>query len=332
MALPVLVAHTGYSPYLEFTLRQAAAWAGRDHVVFLGDRANARVNVVRRVDGDAPEFRAAADRVGAVYRHMSTNTAAFELAAIQRWFRLHALMEREGLGRALVLDSDVLLYAGADELADWVGGAEVGLATPAGQPPYGWESSGHSAVWTADRLGAFCDFAVRAYAEPAERERLEAKWRHHLATGDPGGICDMTLFYLFAEAQPPGAVLNVTEARDGAVFDHNAAMTLGAVPGEYPLGPGGLKPVRWRAGRPTVARASGEAVRFLTLHLQGPAKAAIPELYRGPDFPGRVALGRRLARYHRARGLAGRLKYAAWTGLRRALGRAQRAGAPGRRA
>ena len=326
MTLPVLVAHTGYSPYLEFTLRQAVHWAGREGVVFLGDRSNDRFGFVRHVDGDAPRFRSAAAPIGAVYRHMSTNTPAFELAAIQRWFRLRALMEREGLERALVLDSDVLLYAAPSELAAWLGGADVGLATPAGQPPFGWESSGHSALWTAERLGAFCDFAVRAYSEPAERARLEAKWRHHLATGDPGGICDMTLFYLFAQAQPPGAVRNVTEARGGAVFDHNAAMTLGAVPGEYPLGTDGLKPVRWHDGRPTVARASGEAVRFWTLHLQGPSKAAIPALYRGPDFAGRAALGRQLRRYHRARGLAGRLKYAAWTGLRRTLRRVQGAG------
>ncbi len=326
MSLPVLVAHTGYSPYLEFTLRQAVAWAGREGVVFLGDRTNDRFDFVRHVDGDAAEFEGAAARIGTVYRHMSTNTRAFELAAIQRWFRLHALMERQGLERALVLDSDVLLYAAPAELADWLGGAEMGLATPAEQPPFGWESSGHSALWTAERLGAFCDWAVRAYAEPAEREQLEAKWRHHLATGAPGGICDMTLFYLFAQAQPSGTVRNVTEARGGAVFDHNAAMTLGTVPGEYPLGPDGLKSVRWRGGRPTVVRQSGEAVRFWTLHLQGPSKAAIPALYRGPDFARRASLGQKLRRYHRARGLAGRIKYATWTGVRRAFRRLQERG------
>ena len=320
MALPILIAHTGYSPYLEFTLRQAVDWAGRDGVAFLGDRSNDRFPFVRHVDGDAPPFREAAAEIGSVYRHMSTNTSAFELAAIQRWFRLHALMAREGLDRALVLDSDVLLYAGSAELEAWVGDAEVGLATPEEQPPFGWESSGHSAVWSAERLSACCDYSIRAYTEPAESERLQAKWHHHLATGAPGGICDMTLFYLFAERQPAGSVLNVTRARDGAVFDHNAAMTLGAVPGEYPLGRDGLKPVAWRDGQPTVAQASGgEAVRFLTLHLQGPSKSAIPALYRGPDFAGREALGRRLRRYHRARGLVGRVKYAAWTGLRRAL-------------
>ncbi len=321
MALPVLIAHTGYSPYLEFTLRQAVERAGREGVVFLGDRSNDRFPFIHHVDGDAPVFQKAAAEIGAVYRHMSTNTSAFELAAIQRWFRLHALMEREGLDRALVLDSDVLLYASPADLEAWVGAAEIGLATPDAQPAFGWESSGHSAVWSAERLGACCAYAVRAYTEPAERERLEAKWQHHLATGDPGGICDMTLFYLFAERQPPGSVLNVTEARDGAVFDHNAAMTLGTASGEYPLGTDGLKPVAWRDGQPYVSRATGEAVRFLTLHLQGPSKAAVPALYRGPDFAGRAALGRQLRRYHRARGLAGRVKYAAWTGLRRALRR-----------
>lgn len=322
MALPVLIAHAGYAPYLEFTLRQAVDRAGRDRFVFLGDAANDRFPFLRHVDGDAPAFRAAADEIGAVYRHMSTNTHAFELSAIARWFRLRTLMQREGLDRALVLDSDVLLYADPAELDAWLGDAAAGLATPEGQPPFGWESSGHSAFWTADALADCCAYCVRAYADPAERARLEAKWQHHRDTGTPGGICDMTLFYLWAERQPPGAVRNVTAAAGGAVFDHNAGMTLGSVPGEYPLGPDGLKPVAWRDGRPHVTpTAGGDAVRFFTLHLQGPGKGAIPALYRGPAFEGQAELGERLRRYYAARRAAGRVKYAVWTAARKALHR-----------
>ena len=326
MSLPVLVAHTGYQPYLEFTLRQAAAEAGPGGVLLLGDRANDRFPFLRHVDGTAPAYARAAEAFARVYRHMSTNSHAFELFCFERWFRLRALMEAEGLAEALVLDSDVLLFAAPEEVRALApAGAACALATPAAQAPFAWESSGHTSYWTAGALAAFCDFAMALYTEPAAHARLREKWQHHLATGEPGGICDMTALYLFAEAQPAGAVHPITDGAGGATVDHRISTALNRYPDEYATRRG-WKALTWRPdGRPeALSRRTGAPVRFLSLHLQGQAKGHVGRLYRGPDFRGRRLLDHRLRHYHRARRLGGHVKRVAWTGLRRALGAVRR--------
>lgn len=319
MPIPLVIAHAGYSPYLEFTLRQAAAAVPEGGLIFLGDATNDRFPFVRHVDGTAARYRDAAGRLAATYRHMSTNGRAFELSALQRWLQIRTLMDAEGLRDAFVLDSDVLLFTTPDEIRHlWFDGSAVGLAIPAEQPPYGWCASGHSCYWPAERLDAFCDSLVRLYTEPSERARIEAKWAHHLATGTRGGVCDMTAFYLFAEREGPSRVVNVNTVRSGTTFDHNLNEAANEFPGEYAMR-GGFKAVEWDAGgRPFVrAAATGEAVRFLTLHLQGHAKALVPDLYRGPAFAGQAAAALRIRVHYALRRPASRVMQP----LRFALGR-----------
>jgi hypothetical protein len=320
MSLPIVIAHTGYHPYLEFTLRHAHDRAGDHRFIFLGDRTNDRFPFLQFVDGSEPVYERAAAEVAAVYRHMSTNTAQFELSAFQRWFRIRALMEQEGLDEALVLDSDVLLYGSADEIAGtWADGCAIALATPEDQRNYRWESSGHSAYWTREQLQRCCAYVTEMYTDPAERAKIEEKWAFHLETGTPGGICDMTAFYLFAERQEAGVVRNVSDVRGGTTFDHNAGLSLNLVEDEYAL-EGGAKAVTFEAGQPIAHnRRLDRPVRFLSLHLQGPTKGHAGAFYQGPDFEGREALARKLRAYYGTRKLAGQAKYALWTGFRKAL-------------
>ena len=283
MSLPVIVGHAGYHPYLEFTLRQARAHVPRDGLFLIGDGANDRFGFLQFVPGDRPDLRRAAARVAAVYQHRSTNTRAFELSAFQRWFRVQALMEAEGLRHALVLDSDVLLYAAPDALAEpWFGGVDMAVSTPQDATGWQWVSSGHSAYWTTERLGDCCAFIERMYAPGEWRDRAEAKWAHHVETGTSGGICDMTAFDLYRQTRPPETVGNTAAVVGGTTFDHNVNRSENRFPGEYRMR-GGTKAVEWDGGRPAVVNERlGARVRFHTLHLQGQAKGACGRFYRGP--------------------------------------------------
>ena len=317
MPLPVIIAHAGYSPYLEFTLRQARAHVPADGLFFLGDAQNDRFDFLTFVDGARPDLQRAAGRVARVYQHRSTNTRAFELSAFQRWFRVQALMEAEGLADALVLDSDVLLYSPAAALAERFANCEVALSTPHDASGWRWVSSGHSAYWTTARLGECCAFIERMYGQDEWRERIDAKWHHHQQAGVSGGVCDMTAFFLYQSTLPPEAVTNTAGVVGGATLDHNVSRSINRVEGEYRMR-GGTKAVEWEAGRPHVFNnALGQRVRFHTLHLQGPAKSACGRFYRGPAFNGQEALAGRLRRYYATRAAAGRVKAALWKGLAR---------------
>jgi hypothetical protein len=310
--VPIVFIHQGVSPYLEFTLRQARAADPDADIVLLGDASNDRYPFVRHVDATAPAYAAAAAEVGAVYRHLSTNRAAFELGCFERWFRLRAFLQAEDHADVLVLDSDVLLFAPEAAMRrTHFEGVSLGLAHPRAQPPFGWTTSAHISYWTADRLADFCAFVVRSYAEPAQRARYEEKWEHHVATRAPGGVCDMTALYLYAgevvaEGTSPTFV-NLLSVRDGATFDLNAGIAENEWPGEYAIREG-LKAVRFEDGHPVVRNERTQTdVRFHALHLQGHAKARIPAFYRGPSFAGDRAIARSMAGHYRLRTLASRL-------------------------
>ncbi|MDX1419149.1 MAG: hypothetical protein R3181_04215 [Rubricoccaceae bacterium] len=294
--------HNGYSAYLEFTLRQARAADPEADLVLLGDAENDRFPFLRHVDTARPAFRDAADRVAGVYRHRSTNARAFELLCFQRWFVLRAFLEAEGLAEAFVLDSDVMLYASAAEMASRLEGKTLGLARPVEQPPYHWLASAHVSYWTAGQAAAFCDFVLRSYTEPEAFARYEEKWQHHLQKGLYGGICDMTALYLFEQDQDPGPVANLLTVHEGCVHDRNLNFEANAYDAEYRTR-NGLKDITWDdAGRPWgFNRRRGTDVRFQTLHLQGSAKQHVPQFYRGEPFQGQSRLRQQIGWHYRMR-------------------------------
>ena len=302
--MAIVFIHSGYSPYLEFSLRQARAASPDSEIVLLGDAANDRfpASVVRHVDTGAPAF--AGVGIGPAYRHLSTNAEPFERACFDRWFRLDAFLAAEALGSALVLDSDVMLYATEAEIRAHAGTADVALSRPDFAEPFAWAASPHVSVWTAAALRDFCAFARASYAEPARFAQYEAKWAHHVAHGLGGGICDMTALHLFAEARAADgrpAVANLAEASRGAAVDHNLNVADNAVPGEYRTDRAG-KALTWRDGRPTGDNLRlGAPVRLLALHCQGHAKGRMPALYCGPPFAGQRRAARAVRTLNAAR-------------------------------
>lgn len=302
--------HSGYNPYLEFSLRQARAADPGADLVLLGDADNDRFPFLRHVDATARAFRAAAEPVARVYEHWSTNRRAFELACFQRWFLLRTLMAQEGLEDALVLDSDVMFYASEAEIRrTWLGGKVLGVCWPNHQYRFRWGASPHVSYWTAETVGAFCDFILAGYTDAALRARYLEKWHHHLDTGTLGSICDMTALYFFAQQYAPERVAwftRVHEGPDGLVTcDDNINLPENAEPDEYRMA-GPIKAVTWdAAGRPVGDnRLLGRSVRFHALHFQGKAKEFMPDHYRGADFGGVGVLRARLFAHYKARRLA----------------------------
>ena len=74
--MAIVFIHGGYSPYLEFSLRQARAADPAADLVLLGDADNDRFPFLRHVDASAAPFREAAAPVARVYEHWSTNRRA----------------------------------------------------------------------------------------------------------------------------------------------------------------------------------------------------------------------------------------------------------------
>jgi len=135
-------------------------------------------------------------------------------------------------------------------------------------------------------LSAYCDFIWQMYATGAGRAKLREKWDWHKSTGAPGGLCDMSLLYLFMRERP-GEVANLIERTiDGAVFDFHILTPAGLGPEDWemeavPGMPRRAKKLQWRDGQPYGRHLpTGEWVRLLTLHFQDGSKRLLHEYYR----------------------------------------------------
>jgi len=191
MSTPLVFIHQGFSDYLPFTLRQAHAADPDGEIYLLGDSANNRFGFVHHVDTATLTERSPA--FAEVYRHHSTNRYAFELVCFQRWFRLRAFMAEAYLNDALVLDSDVMLYADARTLFDrHIGGRSLGLCIPGAQAPFRWSAFPHVSYWTRPVVNRFCDFLMDVYTREEAFAPFQDKWEYHIQNGVAGGLCDMT--------------------------------------------------------------------------------------------------------------------------------------------
>lgn len=304
--MPIIFIHSGYSSYLEFSLRQARAADPETDIVLLGDAENDRFPFIRHVDTNAAPYREAAEAVEASYQHYSTNRRAFEVVCFKRWFLLDAFMKREGLRDALVLDSDVMLYASEAEVRGlWLDGQTLGVDRPVAQANYRWITSAGVSYWTAESLESFCDFILRAYTEPALQGQYREKWEYHLQHGLVGGICDMTALHLFVEGLDPASVVNFSDVMDGVTCDQNFTTSENLWPDEYRMD-GSVKEMAWdEQGRPQGYNLRlDQWVRFQALHFAGKSKALMPHFYRGPAFGGQARVKRGLIRHYAARRLA----------------------------
>lgn len=301
--MSLVFVHDGYSPYLEFSLRQARAVSPKSDIVLLGDSSNDRFDMVRHVDGTTEAYAGASAAFRAGYQHLSTNRRAFEMICFERWFRLQTLFRQEGWHDAVVLDSDVMMYASEDEIRDlWLGGKTLAVDRPVHQDGYRWLTSAGVSYWTRDSLDAFCAFILDAYGGGSVSRQLDAKWRHHVEHSLPGGVCDMTALHLFVDGYDPAKLANLSDVRDDATCDQNILDAENLYPNEYRMADG-VKAMTWdAAGRPWGDNLRlGRRIRFQALHFAGKSKARMPQAYFGPAFPGHEQVARALRRHYVAR-------------------------------
>ena len=114
MSIPIIFFHVGDSPYLEFTLNQAASSNPNSDIYLLGDQFNEKyaTNVeyypFENFFEDVWDFKK-------IYTHLSTNEAAYEVICIVRWFVMNRFCKKHNIDKFFYCDSDVMLYCDITE-------------------------------------------------------------------------------------------------------------------------------------------------------------------------------------------------------------------------
>jgi len=259
MPLPICFVHTGDSWYLWYTLRQARLTNPTAPIYLIGDRH------LPQYDGFATyvpiaAYMAEANAFAGIYRHLSTNSHAYELFCFQRWFVLKAFAAERLRGPFVTLDSDVMVYA--DLGLEQARFADYDLTVTKGKNPQNMFVAGHVA------LERFCSFVCALYAEGAAE--LERRYQAYRDEHSEGGICDMTAFDDYRQAFPT-RVADAATIHAGSCFDNNVRRADGFAMAR------GYKRLSWSDGQPYGQHLAPNAtVRFSTLHFQGGAKLLIP--------------------------------------------------------
>lgn len=276
---PVVFVHYGTVPeYLKLSIAQAAK---NNDVILITDDDSTAVNATKvmidNVNEEAKKFEG-------IYHHLSKNPEDFELKCFTRWGLIKSMMEKRGLQSVFYCDSDVLLYTSVGTHFPLDTG--VAYSIPVDQPEFRWSASAHVSFFSYENMVLLWQFMLNAYETKGDVfKQLKTKYKHHLVSQLPGGVCDMTLLYLFSQQHKVTPMYIIV---DGSTFDHNINSSENSIKGEYemkqvagPYGPMLIKSIRFIDDMPFCLNLDEDMdVKFYSLHFQGGAKSLMQQFTR----------------------------------------------------
>lgn len=188
--IPTIFCHIGNQEYLRCAIDSAVV-SGND-VILLGDNTN-KLLCPKWVDQTQLDLSIYTEFVK-VYKHLSTNSIEFELRCFKRFFLIKSFMECMHINACFMVDSDVLLFQNLNKLPLY-DNINLVISRRIEQPKYGWTVSPHIFYCTLNVLNEFIDFLFYEYTYNVKQ--LIEKYDYYKNNKKNGGVCDMTLLYLW---------------------------------------------------------------------------------------------------------------------------------------
>lgn len=278
--IPIFFMHRSNSDYLKYSVNQASVSNPDSDIYLIGDAENdVFPNLNHKMIDDYTE---GSSKFEALYEHLSTNSIGFELFCFQRWFVLLEIMQSQQIPVVFFADSDLMIYGNISEEREKLADLDIAYCCPRRQESFRWTASAHASFWTIKGLTQFCAFMLEMYAGEGLK-KLHQKWEWQQEQGILGGVCDMTLLYLFYEKNHD-SILNLLEVREGATFDLSVNVSENFEDGEYKMD-GAYKGFTWKNKMPYASHLKlNTPVRFNTIHFQERAKLLMHKFYHGSDL------------------------------------------------
>ena len=274
--IPVIFTHFNQQPnYLKFALESAASF--NEKVVLIGDESNKLCwkNHWNTTPIESYKYQ----HFQKNYVHMSTNPQQFEIFCFKRFFYLEEWMKTNDAKQAFLLDSDIMTFSNyTTELSpillnDYI----ASLMTCENQDNFRWASSPHFSYWTLEALEDFTSFCREAYGNKEIREKLEQKFKWQVDNNQAGGICDMTLLYLWSKDKPK--IANLSRVMNGMTVEHCINISTNYFEDEYQMQMNAKK-ITFKNGVPYgFNKVLNQEIRFLCIHCQGASKGLMKFFY-----------------------------------------------------
>lgn len=268
--IPLIFVHTGYQKHLDIVIPQAEKC--NDQVYLLGDSSNKNTstqwfNIIDYIDDRYETFKSN-------FINMSSNSAEFELNCFKRYFVCYQFAKIQRIDKFFMIDSDCLVYENLSNLG--LQKYDAGASIPKDQSNMNWTASPHCSLWSMDALDDFLNYLLMAYDE-SNIEPLLKKWQYHQENNVPGGICDMTLLYLWMQKNTDKFKLfNGLGIRNGKTFDHFLHVSEGYSSGDFKVNSFlEMKQIKFQEGKPYFKYKDGTWIQSCTIHAQGARKKYI---------------------------------------------------------
>jgi hypothetical protein len=202
---------------------------------------------------------------------MSTNPEMIETSCFKRFFYAYEYARVNALTDVWIIDSDVMIFTDLKEISKngkWLDLYDAGLSIPNQEYlSYDWAASPHTSWWKFEGLKNFIEFILNTYT--SNISILEEKYNFNRTAGSRGGICDMTLLYLWSLDKK---IFNFSDQIAGGFYiDHNInqknILNNIEVKMKY-----GIKQVTYDKKSVRIIAVDGNEIKVGSLHFQGRAK------------------------------------------------------------
>jgi len=272
----IVLIHNNYSWYLQFTINNAKFY--NNNITLLGNNLNnlQKLKVDKIIDLSKYSDSEKIILFKKLYFHLSPNSYDYELFCFLRWFYLFEYVKEYNLDYVLYIDSDYLLFDNLNNILNLTKINYAAFSIPKqSYSTYYWTASGHVSIWTKESLEDFCNFIIRAYSEISYIDKLKEKFNNSCS----GGICDMTVFYLFY-LEKESLITNLVNISNSYTHDHNINSSDNYLPKQF-CTLFDIKFVFFYKGIPYFLDNRKNKIQAGGIHCQGTSKILIPLLYKG---------------------------------------------------
>lgn len=271
--IPIIFFHKGNQKYLNVALKQCRKY--NKTVILVGDESNRETALKYQCDWMEALIYDNGEkwsRFEKNYVSMSTNDYNFELNCFRRFFIIEDMLQEKNIDQFVYLDSDILSYVNYGSL-DEMWEADCGMSVPKEQSKYGWVANCGISFWNRKSLTSFLDYCIDIYEHHIDV--LEEKWDYHRKNQVDGGICDMTLQYLWYKNDQTCKKMNLVDRDNGlsGVMDFNVNLSMNCYKNEYQMNKlVCIKKICFENDVPYLCATDGTKVPVFAIHFLGPAK------------------------------------------------------------
>lgn len=220
-----------------------------------------------------------------VFENYSTYPEKWAKGIFYRFFLFEEYAKLNNIKSFFVLDSDILVYDNLETIYDWKKIDFAAIRPESNQlgdeieNEYRWTINAGVSYWSKVAIEEFTSYCIDMYQN--HKDILTQKWDFHKKYTYPGGVCEMSLLYLWIKNNKNIRFLNLAEKKiNGGVFNSNIMGNENYIENEFKYSKIiGLKKIYRFDDRLFLKTQNNELLPLYNIHIVGDSKMLMHDYY-----------------------------------------------------